>query len=696
MTITKPFYFVFILHLIFILFVFVKDPFSQDLSPRINYYEPDNSIIFQKKTDDNDRSVTKSVVTVLSHDGYHSRHSAPQSLFRYARCYFLILASEMNSSGFPSGINITSLGYNYKYGTDLSAKGNFKVYFQNTNDVTNNKSMNWNQAITGMTLVHSDSLRIPLSDGPFDISLNQSDSFVYDGGGIYVAFEYSNPTGPLAVYSNVAWCNRVLPNPILKSSQSDDSIRVIATGTSNLRPEMRFGTSLTDIVSAGPVYSMGMNSVQPCPDTVSVKAVINHLRQASDTIFVTTLIKRVSDGSVKHTFFNTLISDIKESKVLINKFYAGFDLSLDSVIVTAVASCENITGNNKSVYLIKTTVNSQSYYIPSMQPAGGVGLSVGTGDYVARFHTPCSLPVCAVDLSFFAESGQGYTPYKVVFFAADGPGGLPGTLLHSSALRTSPVSQTGVIKRSVYFLPVPLIINPGYYYAGYTQTEERNLRVSYQTETPIRTGEFYYTTPAGAGNWTEFAWISPYRFDIAPRTYLQLNLKAYLQGFYNGTKMISDTVKVFVRSRTSPYNIQDSAAAILDTNGNGLFSFINVNSDSCYYYDVRHRNHLRTFSSSSCQKLNGIPASYDFTISSSKAFGNNMIEVSAGKFAFYGGDVNQDGIIDATDVSAVDNAAFISVSGYVRTDVTGDGFVDGSDLSITENNTLAGIIAITP
>lgn len=602
----------------------------------------------------------------------------------------------MNSSGFPSGVNITSLGYNYKYGTDLSTKGNFKVYFQNTNDVTNNKSMNWNQAITGMTLVNSDSLRIPLSDGPFDISLNQSDSFVYSGGGIYVAFEYSNPTGPLAVYSNVAWCNRVLPNPILKSSQSDDSIRVMATGTSNLRPEMRFGTSLIDIVSAGPVYSMGINSLQPCPDTVSVKAVINHLRQVRDTIFITTQIKRVSDGIVKHSFADTFISDSAESKIVISKYLSDSELSFDSVIVTATSSGEDITGNNKSAYLIKTAINSQSYYIPSMPPAGGVGLSVGTGDYVARFHTPCSLTVCAADLSFYAESGQGSTPYKVVFFAADGPGGLPGTLLHSSSLRTSPVSQTGVIKRSVYFLNTPLIINPGYYYAGYTQTIERNLRVSYQTETPIRTGEFYYTTPAGAGNWTEFGWISPYRFDIALRTFLQLNLKAYLQGFYTGTKMISDTVKVFVRSRTSPYNIQDSAAAVLDSNGNGLFSFINVNSDSCYYFDVRHRNHLRTFSSSSCQKLNGLPASYDFTTSSAKAFGNNLTEVPAGKFAFYGGDINQDGNIDASDLSETDNDAYNSLSGYVRTDVTGDDFVDAGDVSIVDNNASNSVSAITP
>ncbi|MBL0108362.1 MAG: hypothetical protein IPP52_14045 [Ignavibacteria bacterium] len=86
-----------------------KNALTRDLSPRINYPETFNSVVFRIARNLTDSYQQSSFVTVLSHDGYHSRHSAPQSLFRYARCYFLIVASEMNSSGFPSGVNITSL-----------------------------------------------------------------------------------------------------------------------------------------------------------------------------------------------------------------------------------------------------------------------------------------------------------------------------------------------------------------------------------------------------------------------------------------------------------------------------------------------------------------------------------------------------------------------------------------------------------
>ncbi|MBL0108694.1 MAG: hypothetical protein IPP52_15790 [Ignavibacteria bacterium] len=62
----------------------------------------------------------------------------------------------------------------------------------------------------------------------------------------------------------------------------------------------------------------------------------------------------------------------------------------------------------------------------------------------------------------------------------------------------------------------------------------------------------------------------------------------------------------------------------------------------------------------------------------------------------YSGDVNQDGIADATDVSAVDNDAAVSLSGYVKTDVTGDNFVDAADASIVDNNSFYSVSVIRP
>ena len=58
------------------------------------------------------------------------------------------------------------------------------------------------------------------------------------------------------------------------------------------------------------------------------------------------------------------------------------------------------------------------------------------------------------------------------------------------------------------------------------------------------------------------------------------------------------------------------------------------------------------------------------------------------KWCIYSGDVNQDGLIDLSDMIAVDNDNLNYVTGYTITDVNGDGLVDLSDLIIVDNNNI--------
>jgi hypothetical protein len=114
-----------------------------------------------------------------------------------------------------------------------------------------------------------------------------------------------------------------------------------------------------------------------------------------------------------------------------------------------------------------------------------------------------------------------------------------------------------------------------------------------------------------------------------------------------------------------------------------------------YYLQIRHRNSTETWSSVPLNFTNGNTALFDFTSSQSNAFGNNLVSKS-GKWCIYGGDINQDGTTDASDISSVENDASSGASGYVKTDVTGDSFVDGSDLSLTDNNAFSGVGSVTP
>ena len=177
---------------------------------------------------------------------------------------------------------------------------------------------------------------------------------------------------------------------------------------------------------------------------------------------------------------------------------------------------------------------------------------------------------------------------------------------------------------------------------------------------------------------------------------LTLNVKTSIEGFYDPVqnKMIKDTVKVYLKSSSSPYNAVDSALAILDSNGNGNFNFPNAANTVPYYIVINHRNSVETWSAAANSFSSG-NVSYDFTISSGQAFGNNQI-LKGAKYCIYSGDVNKDGLIDAGDLALVDNAVIFSLSGYVNTDADGNNFTDAGDLSIVDNNTSHGVIAITP
>jgi hypothetical protein len=170
-------------------------------------------------------------------------------------------------------------------------------------------------------------------------------------------------------------------------------------------------------------------------------------------------------------------------------------------------------------------------------------------------------------------------------------------------------------------------------------------------------------------------------------------LKAGIEGFWNGTSQVSDTVKCYLRSSSSPYTIVESARAVLDTNGEGLVSFPSAPAGT-YYLVVTHRNSIETWSAFPLTLVKGYNP-YDFTTSASQAYGNNTV-LKSGRYCNYSGDVNQDGVVDGADGGLADNDAFNFVTGYVSTDVNGDLSTDASDLAIVDNNSFNFVGVVRP
>ena len=186
---------------------------------------------------------------------------------------------------------------------------------------------------------------------------------------------------------------------------------------------------------------------------------------------------------------------------------------------------------------------------------------------------------------------------------------------------------------------------------------------------------------------------------VAESPNMTLNLTMFVEGMYNAASnsQVSDTITVELRNAVSPFAVADVAKAVAGTSGGAVLKF-GTAPDGNYYFAVKHRNALETWSSVPLAFTRTTPASYNLTSLASQSYGSNMIQVDASpvRFAVYSGDVNQDETVDATDVSTVDNDAANFVGGYVVTDLTGDNFVDGTDFAIADNNAANFVSVIRP
>lgn len=180
-------------------------------------------------------------------------------------------------------------------------------------------------------------------------------------------------------------------------------------------------------------------------------------------------------------------------------------------------------------------------------------------------------------------------------------------------------------------------------------------------------------------------------------TGISVQLKCFIEGYYLGNSMMSavidpvnhpnncDTLILSLADATLPYNIVYTDTAIMLTNGTTAFDFPSAIYGGQYYFVIHHRNALETWSALPVS-VNNTVMSYDFSNSLSKAYGNNMRNLSDGNFALYSGDVNQDRSITSTDFSGLESATTLFIAGYLVNDITGDGMIESSDYSLLENN----------
>jgi len=184
-----------------------------------------------------------------------------------------------------------------------------------------------------------------------------------------------------------------------------------------------------------------------------------------------------------------------------------------------------------------------------------------------------------------------------------------------------------------------------------------------------------------------------------------------LEGLYNGSGTMrkaqnasgnqfagntADLVTIELHNSSSYSTIVYSQSnAILTTSGTVTAIVPGIHSGS-YYVTLKHRNSIETTTATPISFADGA-INYNFD-SPVKAYGGNL-KLMAGSGMFYtifGGDVNQDGLVDSGDITPIVNLSSAFASGYIPEDANGDGLIDSDDLSIIDNNATTSVGSVTP
>jgi hypothetical protein len=187
-----------------------------------------------------------------------------------------------------------------------------------------------------------------------------------------------------------------------------------------------------------------------------------------------------------------------------------------------------------------------------------------------------------------------------------------------------------------------------------------------------------------------------------------VNIHVLLEGLYNGngtlrkaqnesgdqfTGNTADQITVELHDATNYSTVYYTASNVnLSTDGNATLS-VPAGFAASYYITIKHRNSIATVSATAVP-FTGSTVNYTFDAASA-AFGNNLLQIGSDAL-IYGGDANQDGLVDSSDMIAVDNDVAGFASGYLVTDVNGDGLVDSTDMILIDNNSSGFVSTVTP
>ena len=214
-------------------------------------------------------------------------------------------------------------------------------------------------------------------------------------------------------------------------------------------------------------------------------------------------------------------------------------------------------------------------------------------------------------------------------------------------------------------------------------------------------------------NWTNIDAGAGYSTNCAPTT-RTLNLKLFLEGLYAGNGLmneamdgntgapqwgdgIADKIQVDLYEENAPYAPIGVSISGINLADSGFASFnVAQTLNGNYFIKVSNRNHLQTWSAIAIP-FNTNPVVYDFTSDMMQAYGTDaQVMIAPNIYAFYLGDLDQGGWVDADDFNLFEPDLTMGATGFYISDFNGSGWVDADDFNLFEPRLTMGVAAQYP
>ena len=554
---------------------------------------------------------TETTVWALPENGGTSGNCrAPNNNNRYQRTEYLITPAEMAASGFTSGLNINSIGFLVQAAGVGTLTGTLNIYLMNTTNTSYSLGTTW--TTTGFTQVSTNaSYTIQVNNNAYYIVFSGLNPFTYTGSGVYVAWEFSSPSGTTGSIAATHYCNYTASSTLLYNYYGATSSTAL-TG-SKWRPATLFSTatSFTDVLSVTNIYTLG-KAPYPYGTPTPVSVRVTNAAANPSTFDLTITVKDVTTSTTRYTFTQSSVSVPASSASIIN--FTGWTPGIsEDVYITATASTvgsEDWTANN-SMYTystVNTTTFSNQY--GTSTPNINYGFTSPNYGIFAAKYTMNGPGI--VNGSSLLIGGSATATGNVISAVALNSSGV---IVATSATYTILATDLGTYKSFTFANP-PMFNNEVFYVGMLTTAgTAQHYPLGMYYEVPQRSNEFYTFLATGGtpssltGNYKPGidAKVAPYVGVVNPTAFTataagayQINLGWALNAAGNSVMVAYNTTNTFgTPTDGTTYGLGTTltgGGTIISSGTNTTFNHTGLNPMTGYYYKAWSVNASNAYS----------------------------------------------------------------------------------------------------